>query len=380
MSNGHGEDAIAAHIATEVNRLARIAMDHLALVGDLPANSAMRAVGPRRAMPSGGLIAMGNFRNIAADVGAGIISHTLRQWRFLRESRTRYDAVVAVGDVFALRMALVTGCRTLYVGTAKSVHVAPYGPLERGILKRAAGVFVRDEPTAESLRHHGINAQAAGNVIADFVSSDVSDSPRSSSHELLALLPGSRSAACGDAVFLAGVLRSVVQARPGVRGALSIAPGLRAESFAQALRADGWIVKMLAGAQTPFAALVENQPLLHAWSGDFAALLPGATLVLGQAGTANEAAAAAGIPIVAFEEAKGKKTAWYRRRQARLLGDALHVADKDLASASATVLHLLENAARRDHMSRIGRQRMGPPGGAMRIAREVVEVLQRAPA
>ncbi len=76
MSNGHGEVAIADRIAAELP--STIACDHLALVGALRAGSGergssrMREVGPRRSMPSGGLIAMGNVRNILRDLQAGL--------------------------------------------------------------------------------------------------------------------------------------------------------------------------------------------------------------------------------------------------------------------------------------------------------------------
>ncbi|MGB8520993.1 MAG: hypothetical protein WCD38_12605, partial [Candidatus Tumulicola sp.] len=102
VSNGHGEAAIAERIAVELAALRpNLGLDHLALVGDVPSES-LRDVGPRAAMPSGGLIAMGNVRNIVRDVRAGLLGLTLAQRRFLRAVRGEYAAVVAVGDAFAL--------------------------------------------------------------------------------------------------------------------------------------------------------------------------------------------------------------------------------------------------------------------------------------
>ncbi|MBV9272112.1 MAG: hypothetical protein JO165_13545, partial [Candidatus Eremiobacteraeota bacterium] len=82
VTNGHGEEAIAARIAQELPR-DEIAADHLALVGEFGHPSVMRDVGPRRTMPSGGLIAMGNVKNIVRDVRGGLVGHTLAQLRFL---------------------------------------------------------------------------------------------------------------------------------------------------------------------------------------------------------------------------------------------------------------------------------------------------------
>ncbi|MBV8333484.1 MAG: hypothetical protein JO192_12150, partial [Candidatus Eremiobacteraeota bacterium] len=156
VSNGHGEASIADRIALELYAIAPSAtVDHLALVGDTTSDR-MNDVGPRRAMPSGGLIAMGNVANIARDVRSGLLGLTLAQYRFLRAARKRYDAVVAIGDVYALAMALAAGSPTVFVGTAKSVYVAPYGPFEERILRRASATFVRDEPTARRLRERGV--------------------------------------------------------------------------------------------------------------------------------------------------------------------------------------------------------------------------------
>ena len=84
VSNGHGEAAIADRIAYELKQIAPQAMvDHLALVGN-PSSESMESVGPRRAMPSGGLIAMGNVRGIAQDVRGGLNPLTWAQAAFLR--------------------------------------------------------------------------------------------------------------------------------------------------------------------------------------------------------------------------------------------------------------------------------------------------------
>jgi len=107
VSNGHGEAAIADRIAVELNAIAPgLQLDHLALVGDGVSES-LHDVGPARAMPSGGLIAMGNVRNIARDVRSGLLGLTLAQFRFLRGARGRYDAAAAIGDTYALLMASI---------------------------------------------------------------------------------------------------------------------------------------------------------------------------------------------------------------------------------------------------------------------------------
>lgn len=376
VTNGNGEIAIADRIAEDVRALApAAAIDHLPLVGE-SRSEYMREVGPRRAMPSGGLIAMGNLRNIAADLRGGLLGLTWKQRAFLTRARGEYERVVAIGDVFALLMALAAHAPTTYVGTAKSVRVAPYGPFERRVLRRANAIFVRDSATAEILRAQGVDAHAPGNVIVDLFGGD--DDPRADAAAagfapVLVLFPGSRRSAYADARFLFGIVARIAHDRPHLGALLSIAPLLDPHTFAAALREDGWTIDETQDARVPFVVRRDERVYARAWRGAIGPLLARAQLVMGQAGTANEAAAAAGVPVVAFERDRDRKTAWYRMRQHGLLGEALVVLPGDPARAAAGVSALLEDAPRRARMGALGRERMGGPGGARAIARDIVE-------
>ncbi len=376
VSNGHGEAAIAERIAVELAALRpNLRLDHLALVGDVPSES-LHDVGPRAAMPSGGLIAMGNLRNIARDVRAGLLALTLAQRRFLRAARGEYAATVAVGDAFALLMALQARAPTIFVGTAKSVNVAPYGPFEERLLRRAAARFVRDAPTAQRLERHGLNVEAPANVIADlFATPDDARAERAVDgfSPAIVLFPGSRSGAYAGAAFLLEVARRVAEARPGLGAVLSVARGLDADEFEAIARRGGWEVAVTADDVIPFALSAGGRVGARAWRGAIGPLLRRAALVLGQAGTANEAAAAAGVPVVAFEP-PGRDSGWYRKRQSGLLGEAMTVLPAEFASAAAGVLALLDDPARRARMAAAGRERIGEPGAARRVAERVAAV------
>ena len=379
VTNGHGEIAIAERIAHDVRELApALAIDHLPLVGD-STSAYMREVGPRRPMPSGGLIAMGNVGNIAADLRGGLLALTWEQRAFLRRARGTYARVVAIGDVFALLMALAARAPTTYVGTAKSVRVAPYGFFERRVLRRADVVFVRDEATAQRLRAQGVDAQAPGNVIVDLFGGE--DDPRADAAAegfapVLAVFPGSRQSAYADARFLLEIVARVAEHRPHVGAIVSIAPMLDPATFVAGFREDGWEVDERADARIPFVLRHNGRVYARAWRDSIGPLLTRAQVVMGQAGTANEAAAAAGVPVIAFERDSDRKTAWYRMRQHGLLGEALLVLPGDIAQASAGVDALLDDTPRRARMGAQGRERMGGPGGARAIARDLVARLQ----
>jgi uncharacterized protein (TIGR03492 family) len=370
VSNGHGEIAIAARIAFELQSRGPALCDHLALVGDFHYPSTMREVGPRRALPSGGVIAMGNVRNIARDLRAGLLAHTLAQLRFLHGIRGTYDAAIAVGDSFALMMTLQAHAgATVFAGTAKSVHVAPYGPLEQRVIRKADAVFVRDADTAAYLAARGIAATPANAIVdlyaGDAQAIDVAFDP------LFAIFPGSRETAYEDAVMLARVTRAVMRGIAGAGAAISVAPGIEVLRLCERFEADGWRVARSGDARMPFGLYDGDREVVRAWSGPLGAMLRRATLVLGQAGTANEAAAAMGIPVVSFARAGEVRTPWYRRRQVGLLGDAMLLADADPEKAAPQVLALLDDAPRRERMGAIGRARMGEPGGAARIAARI---------
>jgi len=372
VSNGHGEAAVAARLARDVRGLAGtpLTIDHLPLVGEGVANDALEDVGPRRAMPSGGLVAMGNVRALYADFRAGLATLVARQAFFLRNEGVRYDATIAVGDAYALALTLLAGRAPIYVGTAKSVYVAPYGPGERLLLRKAKRVFVRDEPTAAELRRRGVRAEAPGNVIVDLLGDAQGPPPDG---EWLALLPGSREPAYADAVRLARVVHALAQRRPGFGALLSIAPALDAERFARLLSDDGWSVSAHGGAL--FGAS-RNGTRLLAWRGASGAMLRGSRLALGQAGTANEQAAAFGLPIVVLEPSgRDALNGWYRMRQRRLLGEALLIVPADGDEAAARIDALLADPDRMAAMAAAGRRRMGAPGGSRAIAGAILEAV-----
>jgi len=377
VTNGHGEASIADRVALELHAIApQVARDHLALVGE-GSSSAMNEVGPRAAMPSGGLIAMGNTRNLMQDLRAGLLSLTWAQVKFLRAARHRYDAAVAVGDSYALTMTLLAGAPTVFVGSAKSVDVAPYGPFEVRLLRRAVERFVRDEPTAAALRRCGLHVEVANAIVDLFSNRDdpAVESVVAGFDPALALFPGSRESAYAAAAFLLELTRELARRRPLLGAVLSVAPGLDAERFASQAQRSGWEIRTSAAPSIPFVLSLGGRDVVRAWRGALGPLLERVVLVLGQAGTANEASAAAGVPVMAFAAAEDRKTRWYRERQRGLLGEALAVVHGDVPTAVNPITQLLDDPVRRRAMGDVGRRRMGSAGGARRIAQRIAALL-----
>lgn len=376
VSNGHGEEAIASRIAAELRVICpQIGCDHLGLVGEKTALSDLTQVGPRRAMPSGGLIAMGNVRNIWRDLRNGLLGLTVAQWRFLRAQRHLYDIAVGVGDILAFVMARRAKARsTVFVGTAKSVYVAPYGMGEARMLRGADAVFVRDEPTAAQLRRLGVNAQAPGNAIVDLFAQRQPPVPQFARR--LAIFPGSRETAYEDAVFLCAIVRAAARADERLGATLSLAPGLDPQRFARVLAHAGWTVENQSEAHVPFVLHDDGRPVITAWTGPPGSMLERALAVLGQAGTANEAAASAGIPVIAFERPGESAHGWYRMRQRGLLGASLRIISGEVEPAAAQLRALLADETELHAMGAAGRERMGQPGGSAAIATVLARLVQ----
>ncbi len=321
---------------------------------------------------------MGNVGNLVRDLRAGLLALIVQQRRFLRKARGRYDLAIAVGDAYALGMALTAKVPAIFVGTAKSVYVAPYGRLERRLLARALRRFVRDEPTAERLRGQGLIVEPAANVIVDLFAGDSDARIVEATRDvtpLVVMLPGSRAGAYADAVFLLGVVRELLPRYPELGGVLSIAAGLEASHFADDAARGGWEVGAGSG-DVVFTLSHGGRRAVVAWTGSLAAVFARATLVLGQAGTANEGAAAQGLPVVAFAGERWGASRWYRRRQQGLLGDALAVVPRKLPDAVNAVTQLLDDLSRRRRMGDAGRARMGAAGAAGRIADTIAKILR----
>jgi uncharacterized protein (TIGR03492 family) len=387
VSNGFGEMAIAGYLARELRAAqpdARI--EHLPLVGTPADDDVLMTVGPRADMPSGGLVAFWNLRNIARDLGAGLIGLTLRQFAFLRGRSD--DVVIAVGDIFCLAACLIFAHRpTVFVATAKSEYVARHSAFEAAIARRARAVFARDAATARVLAARGVRASFAGNVMMDGVTETQIELPCAPDAVRIGVLPGSRTDAPDNAAAAALRLAKIaaIFARRGrsVQAYVSLAPTVALRDLLAGLRRGG-IVASPTGAGSGVVATGggsgQSSGALSAAVvlGAFGDLLRASEIVLGQAGTGNEQAVGLGKPVVCAADSRPgmpNRVGWYRMRQQRLLGDALLVlpaADDDTFASG--VVKLLDDHRRIDEMARIGRERMGGSGGAAAVAQAALAI------
>ncbi len=170
VSNGHGEAAIADRIAQELHALDPQHRDRSSAARRRqPRVRIMREVGPRAVMPSGGLIAMGNRAQHRARRGKWVArAHACASALFARVARPRIARVMAIGDVFALLMALAVA-GTHHVrrhGQKRARRAVRTGRAERSS-PRARGLRARRADRAAAARTRRGRDSRPGNVIVD---------------------------------------------------------------------------------------------------------------------------------------------------------------------------------------------------------------------
>lgn len=370
VSNGVGEDLIASRIIASLP-VGEIAITAYPLAGLGAYPAAIPLLDPRRELPSGGFSLRTGLRGLGADLASGMIRLWFAQRRTLKAQRGRVDLAVAVGDVYCLRMARLAAPRAALVATADSARIRPYGRLERRVLRRhARRIFVRDPETAGALAAAGLPATSAGNVMMDLMECTGETFGLPADAPVVTLLPGSRRDAPENAALLAQAACAIAKEVPGVRFLLTVAPTVsgapmraRLGALDEAVIASDEDVR-IGGAHLRLTA-------------SFADAAARAQVIIGMAGTANEQAAGLGKPVIAFPGPGPQFGPEFLAAQHRLLGDAV-VPVRDWRDAAGAVVRLLHDPAEGERRGAIGRERMGPPGGAHRIAQALLEMIQNA--
>jgi hypothetical protein len=346
ITNGHGEDLVAATIIKKLP--VKINISVLPIVGDGKVFESLdvHILGPKKKLPSGGF-SLRNLWFLLKDLYAGLGGNTLKQIMILRRLKTKFSLVIGIGDIVPIIGAMFIEAPFIFIGVNKSHYYKSFGsrytPWEKLLLeKKALKVFVRDKVTEEDLRNHGLlkvpSASYAGNPLMDCLTLSPSKMERGFKGLRIGFLPGTRE----DAKLNLEDFKKVV------------------EEIIKMKNADIELDFLIATALQEIPEYMKNKP--------FGEVITESDLIIGLSGTGNEQAAGLGKPVVAFFGRGSQYNKKFALAQKELLGEALLlVKDRHPISIAACVWQLLRQPQKMEHLAAIGRERMGSKGAVEKI-------------
>ena len=368
ISNGHGEDAIAAAIVASMPKSAVVEAYPMIGAGNAYAG-VCPIVGPRATLASEG------WRNVKGslrrDIATGGLSTVPPALNFLRQIKGKYDRVVVVGDMVGVLACYFTGHRGLYyLDVYKTGAARLYSGPERWTIKQACKtVFCRADNLARSLEHIGVDARSAGNVMMDTIPHGDYDAQARRQRPLaVTLLPGSRALTAESFALQVAALRTLpAELRPDVF--LAVAGSISVDELAK--KAGLKRTTMLSVESADLGELSDGDLTIHmARGGAMGNLLAVSDLVLSQAGTATVQALGLGKPAITFVNPRDRRSRFNDEQM--LFGEARTVVPAEAPAVGAALRKLLGDDEERRRLANIGRQRIGGPGAMQAIIEALV--------
>jgi uncharacterized protein (TIGR03492 family) len=363
ISNGHGEDAIAAQFIAALP--ASVSAEAYPMIGSGKAYDGIcPIVGPRATLASEG------WRNVKGSLRRDIVSGGL--WtippalKFLRAMRGRYDDVIVVGDVTGVLACMLTGHKDIiYLDVYKTGAARLYSGVERWVIGRTCRlVFCRSDNLAALLRESGIEARSAGNLMMDTIPHGDYDAAARRQHALaVTLLPGSRALTAESfAIQTAGLRLLPAELRPDIF--LAVAGNVQVKELGAAAGLSR--APMLSAEPDDLGVLTDGTLNVHMARGRaMGNLLAASDIVLSQAGTASVQALGLGRPVITFVNPRDRRSRF--EDEQKLFGEARIVVDAEAGNVAAALKDLLASTEERQRLGAIGRQRIGGPGAIQQI-------------
>lgn len=358
ISNGHGEDAIAAAIVARLPNT--VSVEAYPMIGSGNAYAGIcPIVGPRATLASEG------WRNVKGslrrDIATGGLATVPPALNFLRKVNGKYDRVVVVGDMVGVLASFIAGHRGMtYLDVYKTGAARLYSGPERWTIKQSCKtVFCRADNLARSLEHIGIDARSAGNVMMDAIPyGDYDARARRTRPLAVTLLPGSRALTAESFALQVDALRSLpADMRPDIF--LAVAGSVSVDELARHTKLKR--TPMLSAEPSDLGELSDGDLTIHMARGSaMGNLLAVSDLVLSQAGTATVQALGLGKPAITFVNARDRRSRFTDEQM--LFGEARTVVTADAQAISTALRELLTNDDERRRLANIGRQRIGGPG------------------
>ena len=391
VSNGHGEDAIGAHLAKTMTELQPgLELEAVPIVGrgNPYEHAGVRVLGPRWNPPSGGFTytSLSHFKKDWQD---GLRQKTHEQHWAVRNAKA--DVVMVVGDVYALWVTFSFAFKeakprvfqyqplvsryyqdgmntTDKLERSSRVTVDSFVLPERCYMQRVEKVFARDERSAAWLRELGVpHAQFAGNIMMDLLTPEL-ELQTLDGRPVLALLPGTRN----DYLFSLPIMLETAALLPEFQTFAALSNNLDALELP-----TGWVWTTQKLVDNLIKVAQHNSGLeVPMLEHGFAALLQAASVVLGTSGTGNEQAVGLGKPVIGFPTTGPQYLESFAKAQKRLLGAGLTLSTPNPEALARAVRAVHQDSDHQEQVRKAGLERMGLPGGAKRIALEILSALK----
>lgn len=398
VSNGHGEDVIAACIAEQLRDISnapQIAAFPLVGEGYAYKECNIPIIGDVQKMPSGGFNQ--NLKHLLRDVSGGLIELTFYQYKNICQWGKTGGKILAVGDLVPLLFAWLSGADYGFVGTAKSEYYlrdekgwlpqtswlarwfgSMYFPWECWLMShpRCRGVFPRDRLTSQILEQWPIRVFDLGNPMMDGFESNPRVNLNLKYDSLtIVLLPGSRSPEAQQnwEIILEAIQEIIKENQENTLTFLgAISPALNLENFIQSLVYKGWISKPITtnklSLNDPHRLVFnQRQTTLILTQHSYKDCLQMADLAIAMAGTATEQFVGLGKPAITIPGNGPQFTLNFAKKQTYLLGESVILVDHP-QQVPTLINSLSKNPQKLQRIADNGRRRLGTSGSAKRIA------------
>lgn len=373
LSNCYGEDRSAGIIASALKKTSpgtNIIGAPLISMGKEYEKRGFPVITRAKIPPSGGF----TTRGIAGflDVITGF--HIPIKYHFtLRKIRNKINLVVVVGDVPLLFLSWISINKPiLFLAPAKSDYQNPHYKIEKWLIRRfgVKQMFTHDEYTAKNLRKSGISAVFTGNPMVDELIAESNFNPPNNS-KIIGILPGSRPEAYKNFLKILKIVELLSREEKDLIFAVAIPDTIELNRLITLSKTIDWVSTK----ENNINTLIKNDSKVFLCHNSFVDILTHSDIIIGLAGTANEQAAYFGKPIVAFIGAGAQTSKVRMKNQENLLGGCLKVIETFPDDAVKETLFLLRNPSEITKRGEIGKFRMGPPGGAEKIAHFIQELI-----
>jgi len=361
LSNCYGEDRSAALIAREVKKLrpeVKVVGAPLISPGSEYLKRGIPILTRGKIPPSGGFPTKSVWGFI---LDLANLYVPIKYYLTLKKKKKDINYAVVVGDVPLLVLGYLALRRdTIFLAPAKSDYQRPHYQIEELIMRKIPRkILTHDQYTATNLQKKGIPAFFLGNPMMDELipkGLNLGESP------IIGILPGSRKEAYRN--FLK-ILKVVELVNEKVNFVCALPDSLKIEKIVELVKKDTW--------SYTDGMLVKNGKRVRLVKDGFTDVISQADIIIGLAGTANEQAAGLGKPVISFAGFGPQTTPGRMKDQARLLGGAVKFISNFPRGVVSEISFLLKNPEERKRRGEIGTFRMGPPGGARKIAELIIK-------